>query len=346
MQDKRSPRSCLELMAKDQLEQHQPAAASDASAHLVHDVAANTNRLHKTATTHLPMSEEEPSLASSTSADPPELLETPPSDPSGILGLADRSDSIARGRAHEAALRRLNGQDCHSRRKSKRPDSDSVASTQPVLVKGYSQDAPFSTGPKQAKMRSRQRSSGYRSSEIPSMESFSFQDILASIDSDVALSIDKIAEICGRSKLSMADEYSSHMPPQSDFLITSLQGHGNEVAVSRLDPVEEASSAHEEVIDGSRSQRSRLARLSLANPVVNQGDLNSAPVIATSVVTSNTQSSRTQEPASNPKNRELNSHQLLAWLRTSRNHDARPVRDSRRDSGAADALQRILQRST
>ena len=48
---------------------------------------------------------------------------------------------------------------------------------------------------------------------LPPLSAFSFSEILASIDSDVSADIHKIAEICGKSKLSMANEYGSHLPP-------------------------------------------------------------------------------------------------------------------------------------
>ncbi|KAL8848979.1 MAG: hypothetical protein Q9221_006010 [Calogaya cf. arnoldii] len=350
MQDKRSPRPRSELMAKDQRQQQQPAAASAASAPSLHNLPAYTNRLHKRASTTHPLSDE-PSIPSTelrskslTQKYPAELLELPSSAQSHVPRVAGGSESLARHRAREAALCRLNGQDSQARRRPKVSDSGSVASTQPVLVKEYSQDAPLSSSPKRAKMRSTKRSSGYRASEMPPLESFSFQDILASLDSDVALSIDKIAEICGRSKMSMADEYSSHMPPQSDFSITGMQDSGNEVVVSRLDPVEEACSTHEDLVDGSKTTRSQVARLSLAGPVVSHSELRSAPVTATSVVPSHTKSSAVPDHASTvSENREFHENQLVAWLRTSRSSDSRPLHGSRRDSGAANALQRILQ---
>lgn len=53
--------------------------------------------------------------------------------------------------------------------------------------------------------------------ELPPLSAFSFSEILAAIDPDVRLSIDKIAEICGKSKLSLANEYGSHLPPQAEL---------------------------------------------------------------------------------------------------------------------------------
>ena len=350
MQDKRSARSRSSLMAKDELEEQQPAAASAASAHGLHQLPAYGDRLHKRASTQPSMSDDssvpsrELPSGSSTSKYPVELLDVPSSAPYHVSRLAGHSGLIARNRAHEAALGRSTGQDSPSRKGPKVSDSESVASNQPVLVKEYSQDASFSSSPKQSKMRSPKRSGGRSSSELPPLESFSFQDILASIDSDVAISIDKIAEICGRSKMSMADEYSSHMPPQSDFSIPNMQDSGHEVAVTRLESVEETSSAHEGVVDGSRSTRSRAARFSLASPVISHGELLSAPITATSAVASHTQpSGPVPKQVDVSQNREFHVNQLLAWLRTSRRNDSRSLQVPRRDSGAANALQRILQ---
>ncbi|MCJ1473607.1 hypothetical protein MMC13_002258 [Lambiella insularis] len=53
--------------------------------------------------------------------------------------------------------------------------------------------------------------------DLPPLSAFSFAEILAAIDPDVRLSIDKIAEICGKSKLSLANEYGSHLPPQAEL---------------------------------------------------------------------------------------------------------------------------------
>ncbi|MCJ1382872.1 hypothetical protein MMC17_005985 [Xylographa soralifera] len=51
---------------------------------------------------------------------------------------------------------------------------------------------------------------------LPPLSAFSFAEILASIDMDVKAEIDSIAEICGRSKLSLANEYGSHLPPHGE----------------------------------------------------------------------------------------------------------------------------------
>ncbi|KAL8809904.1 MAG: hypothetical protein Q9200_003022 [Gallowayella weberi] len=348
MQDKRSAGPCSSTMTKDQLEQPPSAQVSAASADNLHDVPASTNRILKRDSAHPPRPDD--FLASSriipvgpsTSQYPANFLELPPSTLSNVEHSAGQSDLIDRYRDQDAALRRLNGQDPPSRQRPKASEIGSAASTQPVLVREYSQGSSVSNSPRQSKMKPTKRSSGYRSSELPPLESFSFQDILASIESDVQVSIDKIAEICGRSKMSMADEYSSHMPPQSDFSVPNLQDYGDHVVISRLDPVEEASSTHEDIVENVRSAHSRVTRLSLAGAATNQGDLQSVPVTATSIVASHSQPSAAETSAGGSANRNSYIPQLLAWLRTSRGNDSGSSQPPSRDSGAANALQRIL----
>ncbi|KAL8913670.1 MAG: hypothetical protein Q9172_007231 [Xanthocarpia lactea] len=326
-------------MAEDQLEQQQLAAASAASADLLHDVPASINCLHKR---EFSSTSREPASRSPTSQPPTVLLEVPHSAQSNVPHLPGQSELTERNRAHEAALHRLNGQDPQPRRRSKAPESESIASTQPILVREYSQDSSASGSPRQPKMKSTKRSRGYRSSEMPPLESFSFQDILASIDTDAHVSIEKIAEICGRSKMSMADEYSSHMPPQSDFSIPGTQEGSDHAAITRLDPVEEAPSTYEDTRANSRLTRSRVARLSLASSAPNHSDLLSAPVTATSIVASHTQTTPFPDDTSSSENPGSYMPQLLVWLRASPANDAQSSHVSRRDSGATNALQRIL----
>ncbi|KAL8931659.1 MAG: hypothetical protein Q9211_006811 [Gyalolechia sp. 1 TL-2023] len=244
--------------------------------------------------------------------------------------------------AHEAALRRLNGLDSIPKRDKKASDAGSTASTQPVLVRKYSHSS-SSTGMKQPKMPQKRNSSRNRDSALPPLESFSFQDILASIDPEIQGSIDKIAEIYGRSRMSLADEYSSHLPPQGDFPMPRLQDHIDQAHVSRLEPVEEASSTHEDPTQGSRLARTRAARLSLiGNPASGPGDLSSNPVISTSTVAPSIQSTALQQGAGRSEIHPSYIPQLLAWLRGSQDDPNRLSHVSTRNSRAANALQRVL----
>jgi hypothetical protein len=52
---------------------------------------------------------------------------------------------------------------------------------------------------------------------LPSAEDFSFSAILRAVDPEIRDAIDAIAEICARSRMSLADEYDSHLPPQGEI---------------------------------------------------------------------------------------------------------------------------------
>lgn len=74
--------------------------------------------------------------------------------------------------------------------------------------------------------------------ELPPVSDFSIDGILSAIHPDIEETIDAIAEIMGRSRLSLANEYDSHMPPQGE-IIAGPRG--------ALLPVEEASSSNEQL---------------------------------------------------------------------------------------------------
>ncbi|KAL8649414.1 MAG: hypothetical protein Q9210_004414 [Variospora velana] len=345
-------------MAKEHFSQHNLAAEPAASAKDSHPPPHGpSDYLHNSTSTR-------PSRAGHDSTLPDEPLHhrrtSLPSNPSTnsnepaaiptasqLAGASERGERVL---AHETALRRLNGLEPKPNREGKPAAAASIASTQPVLVREYSQSSPRSSTLKQSRMKQKRFSGGKReSSEMPPLESFSFQDILSSIDPEIHDSIDKIAEICGRSRMSLADEYGSHLPPQGDLSLLTLHSQGDQPASSRLEPVEEASSTHEEAMQDPRSARAWTARLSLVcNSNRAHEDLLSAPVTATatSVVGSQTQSVPVPQESKRPEAEASYIPQLLAWLRSSRDDSSQSARISRRNSGAAHALQRILGSST
>ncbi|KAJ5831960.1 hypothetical protein N7474_000271 [Penicillium riverlandense] len=130
------------------------------------------------------------------------------------------------------------------------------AATQPVLVRAYSGDAeqnkakdkdstpkmsprrllPFTTGSKGSASSSRAPPGPPRPSDFD----FSIESILQAIDPEIRGTLDSIAEICGRSKLSLSNEYDSHIAPLGE--IRAASGGG-------LVPVEEVSSSAERHAD-------------------------------------------------------------------------------------------------
>lgn len=146
--------------------------------------------------------------------------------------------------AHRAAaLRQLNGNPRGNPRKHRQtksiPSRSSLAS-QPVLVRTYSANvssqSPSISQPSPPPSRGTRMS---RRPELPPVHEFSIDGILQAIEPDIQGTIDSIAEICGRSRLALANEYESHMPPQGEIRATRIP-------LDRpLLPVEEASSSNE-----------------------------------------------------------------------------------------------------
>lgn len=97
---------------------------------------------------------------------------------------------------------------------------------------------------------------------LPPIASFMFAEILRSADSpDFQSAIDGIAEICAKHHMSLADEYSSHLPPQGEITATSSMAarppvHRPEMRRA-LTTVPEASSSGSE--GSGRSKKSKTS---------------------------------------------------------------------------------------
>lgn len=127
--------------------------------------------------------------------------------------------------------------------------------------------------------------------QLPPISDFTIDGILSAIQPDIEGTIDAIAEIMGRSRLSLANEYDSHMPPQGEIRASSR---------SALLPVEEASSSNEQLavdnviivpedaslIDGSHAGSAAyglLERLRVATRP-RQSDLMAPPALSSAAV--------------------------------------------------------------
>lgn len=145
------------------------------------------------------------------------------------------------------ALRQLNGNTRPLTRKSRQANStgsrSSTLVSQPVLVRSYSGNT--DRGAESSKMPSRRRSLSSRDQrrapQLPSAEDFSIEAILRVIEPDIRTTLDSIAEICGRSKLSLANEYGSHIAPFGEI----------RAPPGGLLTVEEASASHEGELDNN-----------------------------------------------------------------------------------------------
>ncbi|KAI5364847.1 hypothetical protein Slin15195_G043850 [Septoria linicola] len=123
---------------------------------------------------------------------------------------------------------------------------------QPVLVKAY--DRAPDRGP--GKLNDAQA--------LPPISSYAFADILRSVNGsrDFQLAIDDIAEICARTRLSLATEYGSHLPPLGEITVASANTPRPQVArpgVRRvLTSVPEASSGSSEGSQKSAKKRGSI----------------------------------------------------------------------------------------
>ena len=198
--------------------------------------------------------------------------------------------------AHQAALRRVKGKDVATQP----PPTPSHSSTtsKPVLVRKPSNKTDMR---KKLKPTIDTRA---RSPKLPPVESFSFQDILASIGPEAEDSIDAIAEICGRSKMSLAEEHGSHRPPHGDMQFRQ-NSPAESVPPMRLETVEETRS------EGPHT-RSRTRALALASASYARETISSDATAAASniVITGHNSTASLSHPAQ----ASLLPH-ILAWLR-------------------------------
>ena len=107
--------------------------------------------------------------------------------------------------------------------------------SQPVLVRVHSKDPILQIRPKSRPTRPQRRLKGVMDPDLPPLEEFSIRGILAAIAEDIEEDVDGIAEILGRSRLILADQHDSHLPPQGEI----------RAAMSPLQAVAEASSSNE-----------------------------------------------------------------------------------------------------
>ncbi|MCJ1301009.1 hypothetical protein MMC08_003808 [Hypocenomyce scalaris] len=278
-------------------------------------------------------------------------------------------------RAHRtAALRRLNG----TATKPTKPGS--AASSQPVLVRSHSIDMPSPKAAVPGKSERVQDKSVEKSNyELPPLEAFSFQEILQSINSEITVPIDNIAEICGRSKMSLSNEYSSHLPPQAEFSqgISHGANHSLDAVLHpRLLTVDEASSSHERLwedneqeVDGMRlpmqeRRHSRAKSASWALLGAQHGTQQehvartAAPITETSQMTQVSSSleglakaeqppgsltrPQSETPASSVHFSTFSSL-VPSWLRNSHAWEG-PAHPSSRDANATEALNKLLKK--
>lgn len=116
---------------------------------------------------------------------------------------------------------------------------------QPVLVRSYSSNKPTPTG-----------SPSGRSRTLPPIASFAFADILRQADGpEMQSAIDGIAEICAKNRMSLAEEYASHMPPVGEITAVSTLPVGGRLHPGRQAPRRALTSVPEVSSSGSEGSK-------------------------------------------------------------------------------------------
>ena len=123
-----------------------------------------------------------------------------------------------------SALRQLNGATRTRHRYAKSTGARNSTFNQPVIVSTYSGMRPQSKA-KEPPIKKEIQPMG--KAELPPVEAFSFKGIMESIHSGVAEDLERIAEICARSRYSLSNQYEEHMPPHGDGNPFSLHTVGN-----------------------------------------------------------------------------------------------------------------------
>ncbi|KAF8853769.1 hypothetical protein BDZ45DRAFT_748213 [Acephala macrosclerotiorum] len=116
-----------------------------------------------------------------------------------------------------SALRQLNGATRSRHRYAKSTGARNSTFSQPVIVRTYSgTPRPRSEQRDLVTVRDNRwsaMSSGKMELKLPPVEAFSFKGIMDEIRHGVAEDLERIAEICARSKYSLSNQYEVHMPP-------------------------------------------------------------------------------------------------------------------------------------
>lgn len=117
-----------------------------------------------------------------------------------------------------SALRQLNGATRSGHRYAKSTGARNSTFSQPVIVRTYSgtirprsQHRDIITVKKENGMAA--RSTNKVDLKLPPVEAFSFKGIMDEIRHGVTEDLERIAEICARSKYSLSNQYEVHMPP-------------------------------------------------------------------------------------------------------------------------------------
>lgn len=109
-----------------------------------------------------------------------------------------------------SALRQLNGATRSHHQYAKSTGAQNSTFSQPVIVRTYSGPSKPRSTPKEPEAKKKR---GMGNAKLPPIEAFSFKGIMDSIGTGVADDLERIAEICARSRYSLSNQYEVHMQP-------------------------------------------------------------------------------------------------------------------------------------
>jgi hypothetical protein len=160
-----------------------------------------------------------------------------------------------------SALRQLNGATRTGHRYAKSTGARNSTFNQPVIVRTYSETR-RQRRPRELPVKKEIQNMG--KAELPPVEAFSFKGIMESIQSGVAEDLERIAEICARSRYSLSNQYEVHMPPHGDGDPFLLNTPGN--AMRTGGPTLEAIASDDELprLNGRPSRGNRQRAKSMA----------------------------------------------------------------------------------
>ncbi|KAL6241956.1 hypothetical protein RBB50_011201 [Rhinocladiella similis] len=116
--------------------------------------------------------------------------------------------------------------------------STTTIPSQPVLVRVHSASASIQIHPQSRPKKRKDIMSKDR--ELPAIHEYSIQGILAAVQEEIEDDVNAVSEILGRSRLVLADQHESHLPPQGEIMAPQNQ----------LQAVAEASSSNERLASG------------------------------------------------------------------------------------------------
>jgi hypothetical protein len=164
-----------------------------------------------------------------------------------------------------SALRQLNGANRSGHRYAKSTGARNSTFSQPVIVRTYSgAPRPLPERRDLVTVRTENGASAKATAKmdlkLPPVEAFSFKGIMDEIRQGVTEDLERIAEICARSKYSLSNQYEVHMPPhgRGDAILQTIS-HGSASRTNGVGPTLQAIGSDDEqtrhVGRGSRGGR-------------------------------------------------------------------------------------------